>query len=82
MPRRPGNPPWRVAITPRSSDENLEAVRDYLRSRGRFTYVGIEGDGTVEVTVRATSVSVAEDKIRKLLNDMDGVRFMVGHPPL
>lgn len=81
MPRRSGNPPWRVVITPRSIDENLEAVRDHLRGKG-FTYVGIEDDGTVEVTVRAKSVSVAEDRIRKMLDDFDGVRFVVGHPPL
>jgi hypothetical protein len=61
---------------------NLEALRDHLRSMGRFTYIGIEDDGTVEVTVRAKSVSVAEDKIRKMLNDPDEVHFMIGHPPL
>jgi len=53
---------------------------------GGFSYVAIENDGSIEVSVRARNVTAAEKTIKSMLDDpmLDSKgqsRFIVGHPP-
>lgn len=86
MPPRGGTPRWIVAVTPKDDDVDLEAIRDHLRMVGGFSYVAIENDGSIEVSVRARNVTAAEKTIKSMLDDpmLDSKgqsRFIVGHPP-
>lgn len=82
MRRQPGKPIWRVVLTPRSENIDLDVARDRLVHAGGFRFAVTE-NGVIELSVTASNVDAAEERVRKLVERMgqDG-HFIIGHPPL
>ncbi len=70
-----------ICLMPITDDVDLKATCRYLREVGGFSFVGVDSDGTIDMTVGARHVDEAEKLALSSLDDEDRPKFRAGHPP-
>lgn len=82
MPRRSPFIPCIVTLTPREGEDvNVQAVCEYLRAGGHFRTVGIDPDGSIEVSAAERRPGEARNLVKSCLDEADRSKFVIGEPP-
>jgi hypothetical protein len=82
MGRRSPYIPRIVVLTPHDDvDVDVEVVCEYLRRGGHFRTVGVEPDGSIEISTAERKPGNAKELVASCLDDEDRPKFIIGEPP-
>lgn len=78
MPRRSPWIPRIVALTPRDGDDvDIQAVCEYLQAGGHFRMVGIDPDGSIEISTAERRPGEAQKFVKSCLDKADRSKFII-----